>query len=777
MKDLHKIIMGFVEANSDIHRNRDDQKLSASASVKYIFDTDILSIFVHPKKYLVQDFGIENKSRTFSVDWGIEFDVSDEKSASETRSQHALIMSEYLMSGCLPGSDGFFYFTPWHANELDNSFFSLNANLSTGRGHLKDTIKKQMSSYFEKISQISNRNEEAEDAIKIMSDVTKLLAEDDTIEPLEQLHRFHKKLTSSTKIVTDCITSSDIDTAWIAEEAIAWQVRIREATDKRSESSIKNDALSIALLRSLSRKSQEISLLFVTGDNKLFDIYRNWYYEKGYDEPFFFRRFAQYNPTLNTKSANSDYNKGKGSNRFFESINNLISSVIIRHVLAFAENELNDYLYSISSNKNRFQWLAHRCSQRNDFPSLKVTKNELKQIFLLRNKLGNIQEKISGIFSEASAKRLPENLKRLLEATSREQFFDLIKQVIEVSLAEIDETAISLFREANIQRILFMFGLKPIPKRTPDTLLYKIRNETLADIIRKMSERNASEEKPWLESATFTQLHAYASAVALSTRHWEEAEQHAKTALSLRRDDDQAVELIFLFCVASRYSIANSIGHISNRDQGHYQDKIKQLYGIKPMLAKISNKIGTRYKSEFAALNVFAAQSFIIFGDHKNAIEPLNKAMRDICSCIDEFSRKKTTSDPSLHQLTHNFASCLILSTLLWISNPEIVVHGFSSARVDFASERLWRTSSDTIPLFIRLEKVLFEKLVSKAESTNVSFKEITEIAKLAMIEKNNLMIDVRLCELIISALSSGERAHFFSAGRSLIYNSPRSYH
>ncbi|MBP6748235.1 MAG: hypothetical protein KA144_01240 [Xanthomonadaceae bacterium] len=776
MNDAHRIIMGFVEANSDVHRNRDDQKLSASNSVKYVFDTDILSIFVSPKQYLTQDFGSDNKSRTFSIDWGIRFDASDQESLPEISAQHALIMSEYLMSGSLPGSDGIFYFTPWHASELDNSFLFLNANLSARRSYLKDALAKEMRSYFEKISQTCNESDHAEDAINIMSNVTKLLAEDETIEPLEQLRRFGRKLASSTRIVTDSMRASEIDAAWVASEAKAWQSRIREATDKRSANSIRNDALSIALLRFISMRSQEGSILFVTGDNKLFDIYRNWYYEKHRDEPFFFRRFAQYNPTLNTKSANSDYSKGSGSNLFFQSINYLISSVIIRHVLAFAENELNDYLHSISSNNNRFQWLAYRCSQRSDFPYLKITNSEKKKIFLLKSKLGHIQKKISGIFSESSSKRLPEDLRKLLDATSRERFFDLVKQVIEVNLAEIDEAAISLFREAGIQRILFMYGLDPIPKRTPDTLLYKIGGETLADIIRKLSDRKAPKEKPWLELATFTQLHAYASAVALSTRQWEEAELQVKAALSNPKNDDQEVELTFLSCVVTRYAIANSIGHIPSHDQEHCQAKIKNLYDIQHRLTKIASHIGTRYNSESAALNVFAAQSLIVFYDHESAFEPLTKAMRHICFCLDEFSREGTASDPSLHQLTHNFASCLILSTILKTIDPRLVVHGFSTARIGFVSERIWRTSSDSIPLFIRLEKLLFEQLVSKSEPAQDSLKEIAKIAKSSLTESNNLTIDVLLCKRIIDLLSSSKSLDFFSAGKALIYYSFRGH-
>ena len=87
------------------------------------------------------------------------------------------------------------------------------------------------------------------------------------------------------------------------------EVRLQHNRNKkilRSPTSIWNDARSIALIEWLSTQLPSSErMVFVTGDQTLFDAYRRAYEDSGYRQnrkrAFFLRRVTQYSPNVFTR--------------------------------------------------------------------------------------------------------------------------------------------------------------------------------------------------------------------------------------------------------------------------------------------------------------------------------------------------------------------------------------------------------------------------------------------------------------------------------------------
>ena len=716
------------------------------SDVKYIFDADILDLFVRPQFYLFGDSQNINEKRAFSIDWGISLNKDNADEVKDSRVQHALIMSEYLMSGNLPGFDGFFYFTPWHSRELSQGFHVINAHLSAAKSSLRASLFGLVEKYVETINADYADTGTVELGIDIMSEVTKLLGEDQTIEPIEQMGRMLKIFNSKSRVITEHIELPNKVAEEIREDAQSWADRL--SSIGRDGDSLRDDAFSLAYIRTICRLNKDAAVIFVTGDNELFNLYRDWYYKNAIQEPFFLRRFAQYNPILNTKSASSDIRTKSGTSNLFESIDNLASAVVIRYALITSPNHFDRILESINSNKNRFQWLAWHYShlgQETHSEPATLIKKQLKDINRLKKELAWIQEKASGIFSQVSSRRLPSDFKKKIEnAANKDNFFESVRAFINDRLGDIDSLAITFFDRAERSKISFMYGLRSGPHRTPDTILYKIGNHTLAEIIKSLDE----EKDPIpLSFSSFVDLRAYAAAVALSTRCWSEAEQYARTARALGKSSAASYELDFLHCVASRYSTANKIFKIDSSNTENLISAWTEFEKPIKILKSISGKIGLRYDSELAAIRVFKAEAMVVHDAFSEASLELNLAINALSFCIDEIIRGSDHHDAVIDQVMHNYASSMILATVIRCNLPDIFLNSFLKKRISAVRDHFSFNEKENISRFLEMERTLFEFLTGDSLETTGKLKDLLSFSTR---EPSSLQMDSKLCDLLL---------------------------
>lgn len=107
-------ILRLVDVTRDIERNIDDARFDAAGGrMHYVFDENVFEMFVNPKRW-------KSRTATFhSPFWLRRAGEPPSRNWSSIAAQSALIASEFLFSGTLPGqrtSD--IYMTEWHSWEL-----------------------------------------------------------------------------------------------------------------------------------------------------------------------------------------------------------------------------------------------------------------------------------------------------------------------------------------------------------------------------------------------------------------------------------------------------------------------------------------------------------------------------------------------------------------------------------------------------------------------------------------------------------------------------------
>lgn len=348
-------LLRLVDLSLDLDRNLDDSNFAdEGGEILYVLDENIFEIFIRPFRHT-------DSVETFYGDiWSP--DGQSDASWRSFEAQAALLTSEFLLSQSLPGSShGIISMTAPHRwelahriEELTNEFHArLNKsdNTQLGRdlsrkfgaiaaligGTVADEISEMVDPRLDgDLGRLQNSGETEEflSRFRAARMAVEVLANDDSIEPIEQLRRIvtpplrnrlrtvnlahQPKGKELTKIEDDARRWFEALVAELAKPGHRQRKRARQGASK----ALWNDARSLAYLTWLAgRLDPGVRLAFVTGDNLLFDAYRRWHSQgagKGADipsEPFILRRATQYSPIFNPHDMRGDLSSGDFSAR------------------------------------------------------------------------------------------------------------------------------------------------------------------------------------------------------------------------------------------------------------------------------------------------------------------------------------------------------------------------------------------------------------------------------------------------------------------------------
>lgn len=334
----------------DLEQNRNDQAFCSGSEnehrkIHYVLDENVFEMFIQPRK-------MKAAASTFYSPFWLK--VSTDHSAwSDFAAQSALVTSEYLLSGELPGQDGKrIYMTEWHRGELSRRIIDIFKELrqefqaAETRGEtteLETTLKELLAirsepneldraAAFRKF--IARNPLLQQDLDQIDADsgaprlqrfaVARILAEmfsnDRYLEPMEQIRRLDKDIYGRIYNITSRFSPQDIPRGTIENWAKTWHEALqaeldyaRRPEDDRSPTALWNDARSLALVTWAAGQCdpQKDRVVFVTGDIIVFNAYRRWFLEAhirapGKPGPFALRHLVQYAPILNLTGEFSD---------------------------------------------------------------------------------------------------------------------------------------------------------------------------------------------------------------------------------------------------------------------------------------------------------------------------------------------------------------------------------------------------------------------------------------------------------------------------------------
>lgn len=332
-------LSGLYDFSLDIERHEDDAYfVENGGQIQYVFDENIFEMFVFPKNNWT------HVERSPSVFTGKRL-VGRRRLRQIQDMQTALATAEILFGGNLPGQKGGkIFLTEWHrwellarTNEILGNYSG--SNIGAFRQAAKSLLPKKLDYWKNEMSldklkfdpkgdpQVSSDIEELnlEETLDFSTlqsfirnrDVAYLLADDDNVEPAQQLSRIlAPDMQKRMRGIVSIARPSEKDSKDIQKAARNWSRSLKNEYDAqlkrnptrrpRSGANLWNDARSLALIEWISDKKDSGGrrLVFVTGDATLFDAYRRIYEEGGRrgrrkqrgSAPFLLRRPLQYSP-------------------------------------------------------------------------------------------------------------------------------------------------------------------------------------------------------------------------------------------------------------------------------------------------------------------------------------------------------------------------------------------------------------------------------------------------------------------------------------------------
>jgi hypothetical protein len=339
----------------DLEQNRNDVEFCSGpeqtrGKIHYVLDENVFEMFVHPRK-------MKSYARTFYSQFWLK--VSSEHARwADFAAQSALVTSEYLLSGALPGQESHrIYMTEWHRGELTRRLASLVRELREERhadetresgGILETTLSALLSikrepdqrtrreeflkfisadrllkDDYELLSANQKTPQDGLDRFAVARIVVRMLANDTSIEPLEQILRLvdrKKDIEGRIFNITSKFIPRGEDLQLLDSSARKWHKRLQEELElagrpdgERAPAALWNDARSLALITWASGKCdrEKERIVLVTGDQIVFNTYRRWFLQEhtsapGQPGPFALRRLVQYTPILNLNGEFSD---------------------------------------------------------------------------------------------------------------------------------------------------------------------------------------------------------------------------------------------------------------------------------------------------------------------------------------------------------------------------------------------------------------------------------------------------------------------------------------
>lgn len=355
---LLRAILRLVDVDSDIQRNENDHHYALTGGrIDYVFDASVFEVFIDPK---------DPRGYATSLHAPLWNDLtsSEPQVDREIAWQSALLTSEYVLSGKLPGQiDPRILMTTWHREELARrhrhlieKYHNHHDVLDQKKLKVKFTeLRDAYSLYFSSDRSnklLSRLSEQLRDDVALIKAAAgngdsngnvddaslryiatrlllRALANDDHFEPAEQLIRIAKQplrgrlSTLAVPVGLDTVSLETIrkyTRIWLAalkDECQRRGISVVEAGDNlepgtRTRGALLDDAKTLGFLEwlSVSRVKDGERLVFVTADNLLFDTYRRTYI--AHDErhaatvgPFILRRMSQYSPAFNLSDSRS----------------------------------------------------------------------------------------------------------------------------------------------------------------------------------------------------------------------------------------------------------------------------------------------------------------------------------------------------------------------------------------------------------------------------------------------------------------------------------------
>lgn len=326
-----KQTLQLLDITRDIERNQADADFARDGEILYVFDENVFEMFVRP-------YAWGPRMATFYSPLWLDGEATrPPRSWASISAQSALLASEYLISGRLPGQlEPEIYMTEWH-------FWELRLRIERLAEGFQQRAKSILEDMAEELARRPRpaflRNDlgelkrhpaiwtrEALERFKVTRVVATQLADDRTLEPLEQLSRIvTEPLRSRIVGLQDRFEIPPTEIDIIATNARAWRARLEEEqrlrhgpNNRGKRKSFKSDALSLAYVQWAARKwaGTQRKIVFVTGDTIVFDAYRRWHAKvdpssSEYFDPFILRRLVQYAPIFNMNDASSDISGAK----------------------------------------------------------------------------------------------------------------------------------------------------------------------------------------------------------------------------------------------------------------------------------------------------------------------------------------------------------------------------------------------------------------------------------------------------------------------------------
>lgn len=328
----------LLEFTRDIDRNEDDSSFAqGGGTILYVFDENVFEFFIKPQAF-------SRYAELFHTNlWFGRDSVSDD--LRRISAQSALVASEYLFSGDLPGQKNrAIHMAEYHFGELRHRRTEYTAELrneietlskTTGSAsQLKDDPALDYS-HVDNLTQkdLDNLDERTDDVIaldrfRLARVAARQLTRSERLGPMHQIKRIGSKEIAGRIVPLGAryrpspeesgpIRKDRRDLLRLLREE---QRRREEAQERRAETrqpeyavsrhdrGLENDADALAYIQWIARHelTGRERILLVTGDSLLFDVYRAWHLDQPAGEPFILRRVSQFAPIINLNDARSD---------------------------------------------------------------------------------------------------------------------------------------------------------------------------------------------------------------------------------------------------------------------------------------------------------------------------------------------------------------------------------------------------------------------------------------------------------------------------------------
>ena len=351
----------LLDVMSDISRSSRDTEFAEYNGVEpnkiyYVFDENVFELFINPK---------ENSNFCTNF-YGQGWDGG--RKAKEYSAQAALVAGEYLFSGNLPGfgTDGQILLSEWHYYQLIRRLRKIRGDLRHGGEYeadaarirreteeafarrdaldglsIADMIKSIRSRELREDARIfaefipSKHKDQAETAVRrfvLAREQARLLANDERLEPLQQIDRIYKDILPNIELLSGRFRPEDDHEARLLRDWIALWVRVLgdEHITDRGEG-VDSDARTVGYVHWVAqwKLKRTERIVLVTGDVRLFDAYRRWHSNRDPGEAFLLRRINQYSPLLNPHDALNEIANDGGEKPIFATLRSALDAPML----------------------------------------------------------------------------------------------------------------------------------------------------------------------------------------------------------------------------------------------------------------------------------------------------------------------------------------------------------------------------------------------------------------------------------------------------------------